>query len=461
MRYSSTCLVALALLAVPGCHRERHVSDKADATTASDRKDLADRLTGPFDASATHALEREFWKTFGDPVLDDLVAQAVGGNLDLKLLLNRVDQARLTVSSQEAEKLLKFSASVSQPTSRSSQSSQIESTTRLNAHVSWEADIWGRLEAADRAAFEGFKATDADWRGGYLKVINDLTSVYFSIRMLDEQHDLHTWAFREAKAVLDLYVDRQQAGLVGPERAAAQRAEVLRLQSDLADIERQRELLCMQLNLLMGKAPHEVKLDPKPLTKTIALVGLPTRLSPEAITRRPDVIAADYRLREAYFSEESARVARFPRVTLDIDYTLSVKKLTSLTDNWMLSLIPAITFPALDPQTELELRKKGIEVEARRVEYRKVIVAAVHDIEGALVNAAYRRRQFDFERQRVAELESSYQRAMERFRTGLINHLEVFEVERTLLDARQRELEDYRSVLSETSRLYISLGGGW
>ncbi|MCM8538425.1 MAG: efflux transporter outer membrane subunit [Lentisphaeraceae bacterium] len=442
------------------CSNMSEVEKRQESKIKEVFRDVKQDAKADFSTKSKFTVNKKWWKAFNDQTLDKLIEQAVDENLDLKLLLKRVDLARLAASDAQFNKIPRLSSSISQPGTTGS-NNNFKSRSKFNAHVSWEADIWGRLEAAERGAIAEYKATEADYRGAYLKVINDMANLYFNIRMLDEQKSLHEWAIKDTQETLRLYVNREKVGLANKEQESSQKAEVLRLQSDLVNIERQREVLSMQLNLLLGRAPHAVVVPPEEMTKTITIPKPPKELSFDLIARRPDVIAADLRLREAYFNEESARVARLPKVTVDLDYTMSAASLASVTDSWVLSLIPKVSFPALDPTTKTELKRRGVLVETKQLEYKKSLLSAVNDVEEAIMSIKYRHQQLAIEKERTDQLETSYEKTMKRFETGLISHLEVFEVERTLINSRQRYLDNYREVLAQTSRVFIALGGGW
>ncbi|WDE98515.1 TolC family protein [Lentisphaera profundi] len=457
----NTFMALSATLAMVSCGNMKDVETKQINKKNEISKSVENDAKADFTSKSPFKINKDWWQAFDDPTLNDLILQAVDQNLDLKLLVKRVDLARLAVSDAQFDKIPKLSSSISQPGSTSSDDGNFKSRSKFNAHVSWEADIWGRLEAASRGALAEYKATEADYRGAYLKVINDMANIYFNIRMLDEQQSLHEWAIKDTEEILRMYVNREKIGLANKEQASSQKAEVLRLKSDLVNIERQREVLAMQLNLLLGRAPHAITLEHQKMTQSISIPEPPKELSFSLISRRPDVIAADLRLREAYFNEESARVARLPQVSVGLDYTMSSASLASITDNWVLSVLPKISFPALDPATKVELERRGVFVESKQIEYKKSLLSAVNDVEEAIMNIKYRRQQLAIEKERTNQLEVSYQQTMKRFETGLISHLEVFEVERTLINSKQRYLDNYREVLSQTSKVFISLGGGW
>lgn len=454
-------LISSGMLLLSSCNNLDQVEQKQVEKQEQIFQEVKQGAEPDFTTDKKFEINKRWWESFEDPLLNDLIDQAVDQNLDLKLMVKRVELARLAVSDSQFDKIPKLNSSISQPGSTSSDDANFKSRSKFNAHVSWEADIWGRLEAATRGAISEYNASEADYRGAYLKVINDMANIYFNIRMLDEQKRLHEWAVKDTEEILRMYVNRKKIGLANSEQAASQKAEVLRLKSDLVNIIRQREVLAMQLNLLLGKAPHEITVPEEDITKSIKIPEPPSQLGFELIARRPDVIAADFRLREAYFNEESARVARLPQLTVGLDYTASAVSLASITDNWVLSVLPKISFPALDPSTKVELERRGILVETKQIEYKKSLLSAVNDVEESIMNIKYRREQLRIEKERTEQLEASYSKTIKRFETGLISHLEVFEVERTLINSKQRYLDNYREVLAQTSRVFIALGGGW
>ena len=145
-------------------------------------------------SSAQEGIESEWWTGFEDPVLDELVSRAIAGNLDIRVLAARSDVARAAIGQARAGLLPTIEGGMATDTFKST---GVPSTTKYStaSEANWEIDIWGKVRKGVDASEAEFRATEADWRAGYLTLVSDVASAYFQIRQFDEQIVRHQAAF--------------------------------------------------------------------------------------------------------------------------------------------------------------------------------------------------------------------------------------------------------------------------
>ena len=163
--------------------------------------------------TASEAISPQWWSLFGDPDLDSLVTQAIGGNVDLKILAARITVAKAQIAEVHAGALPTVDVGAGanfQKSTGSALSKQYNAGTR----VAWDIDIWGEVEKGVQGQAAEFHATEADWRAGYLQIVADVSTTYFQILQLDEQIDAQQHAVTKNEQILTIYENMRTNGLI-------------------------------------------------------------------------------------------------------------------------------------------------------------------------------------------------------------------------------------------------------
>lgn len=460
---SALFLCAASSAARPPHQKKQKEKKETAADIEKDRQraaelDASGRWTRP---DAATVVEPQWWRVFGDEELSQLIDRAIAGNIDLRILTYRIDQAELGVRTARQGGLPQFSADIGGNASFASLGGLSTTTRQYNGgiNVGWEADIWGKVRHEKQASTAETRATEADWRAGYLILVQQVAQSYFALRTLEEQMQIHSRAVGWAKEALDVYERQLRASLITRDAVTAQSAEVLRLERELEELHRQRDIEANNLAVLLGTMPGSLAIEPGALRGRVQLPVVDTGVSANLLERRPDVVAADQRLLEAYRITEARRAARLPSITLG--GSAGVSGGFGNPTSFFASFLPKISFPALNPQTKINVKLSQVDLQEARDVYTKTVLRAVQETENAIIDVRSRHSQLDTERQRRELLDSSLRDVDTRLKAGMATRLEVLEVSRSLLLAEQQELELYSFALLDTVRLYNSLGGGW
>jgi NodT family efflux transporter outer membrane factor (OMF) lipoprotein len=410
--------------------------------------------------AAAALIEQDWWKGFRDPDLDRLVARAVHDNVDLKILAARTKVAGAQIEEARAGSLPTLDAGAGASFEKST-GQKFSKQFNLGTQVNWDIDVWGKVAKGAEAQTAEFHATEADWRAGYLTLASDVATTYFQILQFDEQIDRQQKALAKNRQILTTYEAMRQQGLLPETRVIQQRAEINRLSNDLIELGRLRALSGNALATLLGVPAGTFQLPTGALQARVQLPAVPEGLPSELLKRRPDIVAAEYRVLESYDLVGQAKLAQLPSISLTGRGGTSSFALGSLLKSFTFGLLPSINFPIFDPGVKAHIKTSQANNEVAEQQYRKVVMDAFEEVENALVNLDAHRRQ-RVELQEQAERLGVVAAAVEaQLKEGVVSQLEVFEAERSLLGAQLALLANHQQILADTVTLYKALGGGW
>lgn len=448
-------LAALVASLLAGCADFRAPEYKGTETPAK-----ASWSRPPAGMSPEETIAPDWWKTFGDSYLDGLVDAAIHGSFDLKALAARIQVAEAGIGEARAGALpsvdvgagASFTKSTGQPLTK-----QFNVATQLN----WELDIWGKVEKGVQAQKAEYRATEADWRAGYLTLVSGVSTTYFQILQLDEQIDQQQRTLQKNREILRAFEAMHANGLVAKTEVLRQQAEINRLAHDLVELQRARELAGNALATLLGKPAGEFRVPPGHLQDRVRLPVVPAGLPAELLRRRPDIIAAEFRVLESYDLVGQAKLAQLPSIGLTAQGGSASFALTDLLKSFTFGFMPSINIPAFNPSIKARVKTSEAQVKVAEAEYQRAVIAAFEEVENALVNLDAHKKQRIELQQQIEHLTVVAAQTVAQLKEGLVSQLEVFETERSLLAAQLALLSNHQQILADTVTLYKALGGGW
>ncbi|MBK7049994.1 MAG: TolC family protein [Rhodoferax sp.] len=210
----------------------------------------------------------------------------------------------------------------------------------------------------------------------------------------------------------------------------------------------------------MGQVPGEL-----PAGRRLDEQGLDTNLAPglpaEVLLSRPDVMAAEQRLKATHANIDAARAAFFPKIVLTAGLGFASQSLTGLLSGGAWSFLPSLAMPLFDggrtaSGVDLAQVRKVIAV----AEYEKTIQVAFREVAYQLSARASLAGQLRASSANMNAQEKRLQIAQARFNTGLISYLEVLDGQREYLAAQQAFAQVRHAQLESATQLYKALGGG-
>ncbi|MCP3902851.1 MAG: efflux transporter outer membrane subunit [Planctomycetes bacterium] len=413
----------------------------------------------------------EWWRQFDDPVLDELIQEALEQNYDVRIAAARVEEFAARIGLTESEGLPQIGyggdAGVDQ-LSRETPTGVPPGVDRTNEFYSatlnfgWELDIWGRIRRASEAARAELLTADEGRRTVILSLVSAVATSYIELLSLDKQLEIAERTLQTRYESLRLFEVQRDGGVVSDLEVAQIRSEYEQAAVQVPRFEEQIALQENLISVLLGRHPGAITRGrtfvdlPKP--------PIPGGLPSDLLTRRPDIRAAEQVLVAANARVGVAEAEFFPRIALTGFLGFASDDLGNLAQStaniWSIGgqlAGPIFTGGALESQLEATeaVRRQAL------IGYIQTIQISLREVEDALVSSRKTREQLEALGRQVASLEEYARLARERYDNGYVSFIEVLDAERRLFDAELIEVGTENAVYAALVDVYKSMGGGW
>ncbi len=410
----------------------------------------------------------QWWRQWNDPILSELIAQAMDQNSDLRTARARLREARASRAVADSARYPSVTASGS--ASRSKGSKETTSGATRDAYsagidAAWEPDLFGATRRDIEAAQADLDAAGADLHATQVSLVAEVALNYVNLRAYLDRLAIARANLSSQSETLQLTEWRTQAGLASSldvEQARANRAQTLAqipsLESSLAQTEH-------NLALLLGQAPASLhaklaQAGPIPTVPDLVKVGIPA----QTLAQRPDVAAAERRLAAATARIGVAEAARYPGLSLSASLSLESLSLdhlvrTSALSNALVASLAGPIFNAgrLRQQVEIQNARQ----EQALISYEKTVLTALQEVEDALTALANNRQRQAALRVAADSSRNAALLARQRYSSGIVDFQTVLDAERSQLSAEDSLKSSEAEGATSLIQLYKALGGGW
>jgi len=495
----------------------------ASCMTGPDYQAPALDIPGAFKSATTMEtaepqLDIEWWRLFDDLDLASLEENALAANFDLQAAVARVTQARAAVAAvrgglypavsmnatatrsgrpgtdtgdsgdsalnEAASALNQISSIVNQieslsngtdatgngvtslATSASPESGVTGATTstsfQLPFDLSYEIDFWGRIRRSVQAAQAQATASAFELEVVRQTLLADVAQNYFNIRYLDAQAVILANSITLYEEQVELTHQKNAAGLTDPTDLLQATVQLESARSDARDVTRQRDNAEHAVAILLGEAPAEFSLEPRPLEKRPPVI--PAGLPGDLLRRRPDVARAEQELIAANADIGVATAEFFPSVRLTGSTGFESTGFSEILDwrNRFWSFGPSVSLPIFrGGQLKANLRQtqaRYVELEAN---YRETVLIAFQDVENTLTDLHARHDQTEVQRKALEAAREYLRLTQIQYDTGNVDYLQVIDAQRTLLSHELSAANILNQRMVSTVLLMKALGGGW
>lgn len=412
---------------------------------------------------------REF---FRDPRLLALIDVAIKNNRDMRIAVQRVQEARALYGVQQSERFPTIGAGANAQIQRNPESVRTggpsaDSVSRYYqagiGMTAFELDFFGRVKNLTEAAYQQFLATDEARRTVHINLVAQVAQAYFTLRTAEQQRVLMQQTLASRENAYSLVRTRLNAGVAGALDLNQAQSQLDTVRADLAGIQRVYAQAQNALQLLLGQ---EIPVGlPKPAVfgKNQLLAAIPVGLPSDLLTRRPDIIGAEKSLLGANANIGAARAAFFPNISITGLLGFASSSLGGLfsSGNQFWSFSPQLTTPifsgGVSGNLDLTKARKNIAV----AQYEKTIQTAFREVADALAGEATYSNQLDALRSLENSASETLKIARMRYENGVDSFLQVRSAEVDLYSAQRLFLQTGLESLLNRVELYKALGGGW
>ncbi len=469
-------------------------------------------------------LPDRWWQQFDSASVDELVRKALGGNLTLQQLLARLEQAEMVarqtrsalfpafnltgdVSASRRHIDTRMETPVLQTTTkkidalntllrnlsptetdkpleaatgalRSAQSSLnalqtlieepasgettvITHAYRFGLATSYEADLWGRLHALNRAARLDLAAATEDTYAAALTLSGQVVSQWFNVLALRQELAVVQRQLELNRQTLELIELRFQKGRATALDVLQQRQIVTQTESAIPLLESNLRTAEQELAVLLGCQATELFYPDErefPSVCPVPDLGIPA----EVLARRPDVRSRGLQLQAADWRVSAARADRLPNFRLTGSATYGSETLDLLFDNWAATLAASLTAPIFDAgKRKAEVARTQAVVSERLAAYRQTVLTAVKEVESALVQEQKQRDYLSALERELDAARAAHEQAFERYKKGLNDYLPVLSSLSQLQNLERRRVQATLLYMNIRVRLALAAGGNW
>ncbi len=414
-----------------------------------------------------------WWDQFGDPQLSTLIMEALAGASDMRIAEARFAEARAEVGGARAALLPSLSVGGTAVEVRPSYNSILPSNavphgwhdieqTSLNA--GWNLDFWGKNRAALHSAEAQAQAAQAESQAARLSVSTGIAASYADLASLYRERDAAADARTVRGKTADLLAERQRQGLENEGAVARARSGEDQADAELAAIDEQIAIVRNQIAALMGAGPDRGLAINRPLLPPPTSFGLPSSLPVELLGRRPDVVAARFRVEAAAQHIKQAKAGFYPNVDLMalIGYqSLGLSNLF-LSGSRIGAVGPAVSLPIFDGG-RLRAQYRGAEADYDEAvaSYDGALTQALREVADAAASSRALDTRLERSRAAEADAETAWTIANNRYRGGLATYLDVLTAEDALIETRRTVASLEARAFTLDIALIRALGGGY
>lgn len=424
----------------------------------------------------------QWWKAFNDPVLNQLIIDAIAANLDLKQALARVKDARAQRAATFATALpgVNSRSNVSRRLNNSSTSSQTGGTIpgaggfgvgdqlinifQMGFDAQWELDFFGGVRRAIEAADATVDAEEENRRDVLVTLLGEVARNYIELRASQQLIAITGENLSTQQDTLALTEARQQAGFASMLEVSQAGAQVAVTEAQLPVYEINAKQAIYALGLLLGREPGALtaRLNRTGAVPAVAIIPIPD-LPSELLKRRPDIRRAERQLAAANANVGIATAELYPKVNLSAFLGLQNTRITDFTPigkSW--STAASVSMPIFNwGRIKANIKSKEAQSEEAFLTYQSTVLSAFKEVEDALIIYTKERQRHEALERAVAANQLAEQLARERYEKGLTSFLDVLETQRALYQTESSRVESEAKISSNLVALYKALGGGW
>ncbi len=464
MKCKHIIIAAIVSMTFTGCglynKYEKTVKTPDDVFGAS----MLDSLLADVDTSYIQPSWREF---FTDPLLQQLIEQALANNTDLNTARIAVEKSKASLRQAKLAYLPSLSLSPQGTLSKFDNGSWSKSYS-LPLELSMNVEVFGSITSKKRAARAVLLQSQMTEESTRSNLISSVAQQYCYLQLLDRQLAILIETDSLWKASLEMEKVLWESGQVNSTAVNQQESSYLSVKNQIIDT--RLDILNTEDDIcsLLAITPQHIRrsrLDTHDaqLTTLNSRLTLHKGISAKALLLRPDIRMANYTMEEAFYNTQAARAAFFPSLSLSgtAGWTNNGGGMVSNPGALLLKAIGSLTQPIF-ARGQLKANKQMAQLteEDMQKKYVQTVLNAGRDVNKAIAQCQASREKNQHYRRQVEVLHKAYDDTHYLMDNGEVNYLEVLTAQEKLLTAQLNEATNIYNGAQAVIALYIALGGG-
>ena len=403
----------------------------------------------------------QWWTLFGDAQLNQLVDAVLAKNADLAVAGMTLKQARLQAELAENQQKPRVSSTVSTGHIFDlNDGSDTSSGLSAKAGLSYEVDLFGKLARQTEAKRWEALATEQDLQATAQSLIGTTAKLYWQLAYYNESCTTAEQSLATSQKLYDLVKVQYQAGAVSGLDLTQAEQSVQSQKASLSQIQQSLVETRTAIAVLLHMPVQQLSIDEPQRLPRLALPSIAAGLPADILSRRPDLKAAELRLRESLATKDATTASYYPSISLTGNLGSSSTSLTQLLKNPALTLGASLSLPFLQyNDMKRDLAISQLDYEKAIVQYRQTLYQAFADVENALSARTELSQQVQLQ-QRNLELAEKVERLTQvRYRYGAVALKTLLDQQETTRTARLTLVNTKQSQYNAYVTLMQALGG--
>lgn len=403
-----------------------------------------------------------WWKNFNDDILNGYIDRAIKNNYDLKMATIAVDEYYQAVRIQFSNELPSANVGFGTGYSKMPFSSSSDWGFSTPAFASYELDLFLKNRDKTKASKKDYEGSLQDERAAYISIASAVGTTYLNIVKLDKMIELQEEIVKDRKLIYDLMLARNKEGLTSTADTVKANKSYIAGNTDLTEYKKQRTKMLNQLAVLVGENPNNADKLTRNKYDNLNYSGIiPTEISSEVITTRPDYIKAEKMVEKAGINVRVAKKEFLPSINLMGVAFFLANDLGSVwtTKNALAMLGGGLNLPIFTGgRRRANLKLKKDEYERILNNYYKTNLTAIQEVNDALVSIKLDEQKLK-DTKKQAELErQDFGYSTNKYNQGTISKLDLVQVKENVLFTDKMVVNDKINCLVNYIGLYKATG---
>ncbi|CNH14096.1 putative outer-membrane efflux lipoprotein [Yersinia aldovae] len=402
-----------------------------------------------------------WWENFDDPTLTENINRMLVSNNDLAVAGLKLQQARLSAGLTNTNLHPNITLNGAGSNTRSlNENTQPRENYSTSLGLSYELDLWGKLARARDQSQWTVNATEQDRQETALSLIGTTADVYWQIAKFNQQLRYQQAAVVIAQDSLKLVRSRLGAGDASEIELLQAQQALLDRQNQYQNLQQQREAARNAMAVLFNRAPDYRQAERNSLDLQ-QQVPISASLPLQVIAQRPDVQAAEWRLRAALAGSDVAKLNFYPTLSLGASLDAGSAIFSQWFSNPSRTLSVSSALPFLQWNTvQLTIEQSTLDVKLAAVDFRRKVYSALKDVDDAMTQRVSYQLQKENQWQNLQLSQRRLTLTRSQYQAGAVSFQTLLDAQDALLTSETSLLELQYNYLNATMKLWLALGGG-
>lgn len=413
----------------------------------------------------------DWWSSLGDPRLGALIEEAYASNPDLQEVSARVAKANAFLDLRDAERYPEMDASAGVSRGRlskfedySGEGHKYFTARNLAVNFNYTFDLWGGQRAAWESALNSAMAAEVDLQSSKLILTVNVVKAYNQLAYAWLVSELNRRDLERLSKLVELSDSRYNSGLDNLSQLKQVQSLKARSESTLIGALDDIEIARLQLSVLVGKGVDRAQGIKRPSTLQASAVALPAQLPAQLLGRRPDIVAARWRVEAENRNVDAVKTTFYPNINLVAaagTHALSGDAIfASVSKFW--NIAPTISLPIFDAgRLRSDLKAGNAELDVSIAHYNQVLTSALHEVAISVTQLRSFEQQIVVQQDACAIAQSSYELSQSRYKAGEDTFLDALNIEQQLIQDEMRLAYLNSKHVDSSISLMAALGGGF